>query len=187
MKRITLALFSAALAAVAPLGSAHADATPYALRYGDTLQVSVWKEDALQREVRVLPDGSITLPLAGRVEAAGLSSAEVEKRVADKLRPYIPDPVVSIVVTGIEGHRVYILGKVVKPGPVPLSAPDLTVLQALSQAGGLDKFADPNGVRVLRETPNGQQVLQVNVEKLLRGDNLPSNIRLQAGDTILVP
>lgn len=187
MKRITLHIFCAALTAMAALSPAHAEGSAYALCYGDTLQVSVWKEEALLREVRVLPDGSITLPLAGRVEVAGLSSVEVEKRVADKLRPFIPDPVVSIVITGIEGHRVFILGKVIKPGPIPLSSPDLTVLQALSEAGGLDKFADPNGVRVLRATPSGQQVLPVNVEKLLRGDNLPSNIRLQAGDTILVP
>lgn len=171
--------------------AADAPATPtapaYALRHGDTVLVSVWREETLQKEVRILPDGSITFPLAGRVDVAGLSSTEVEKRVAEKLKAYIPDPVVSVVVTGIAGSQVYVLGKVLKPGPVQLSSPDTTVLQVLSQAGGLDKFADGAAIRVLRETPQGPGLLQVNYDKLIKGDNLNTNVRLKAGDTILVP
>jgi len=162
-------------------------AQAYALRHGDTLLVSVWREEALQKEVRVLPDGSITFPLAGRIDVAGLSSTEVEKRVADKLKAYIPDPVVSVVITELGGNQVYVLGKVLKPGPIQLSSRDSTVLHVLSQAGGLDKFADGGGVRVLRDGPQGTQVLSVNYDRLIKGDSLSSNIRLQAGDTILVP
>lgn len=160
---------------------------PYVLHHGDTLLVSVWREEALQKEVRVLPDGSITFPLAGRVEVAGLGSAEVEQRIADKLKAYIPDPVVSIVVTGIEGSRVYVIGKVQKPGPVVLNAPNTTVLQVISQAGGLDRFADGNAVQVLRATPQGPQLLSVRFNDLLKGAELSTNVSLQPGDTVLVP
>lgn len=171
----------------APAAEAKTSAPAYALRHGDTLLVSVWREEALQKEVRVLPDGSITFPLAGRIEVAGLSSTEVEKRVADKLKAYIPDPVVSVVITELGGNQVYVLGKVLKPGPIQLSSRDSTVLHVLSQAGGLDKFADGGGVRVLRDGPQGTQVLSINYDRLIKGDSLNSNIRLQAGDTILVP
>jgi polysaccharide biosynthesis/export protein len=183
---LALLVFSAAHAQgnSAPPASTSA---PYALRHGDALYVSVWKEEALQREVRVLPDGSITFPLAGRIEVAGLSSSDAEKRVAEKLKTYLPDPVVSVVVTAIEGSRVYVIGKVPRPGPILLGSPDTTVLQALSQAGGLDKFADSNAIRVLREGTEGTEVISVNYDKLIKGENLKSNVRLKAGDTILVP
>lgn len=161
-------------------------AEPYRLRHGDSVLVSVWREEALHKEVRVLPDGSITFPLAGRVEVAGLSSPEVERRLADKIKEFIPDPVVTVVITGIEGSCVYILGKVLKPGPVVLSSP-LTVLQALSQAGGLDKFADGDSIQVLRTTAKGPELLAVRYNDLIKGRDLNSNVLLKPGDTILVP
>ncbi len=160
---------------------------PYTLRHGDSLLVSVWREEALQKEVRVLPDGSITFPLAGRVEVAGLSSSEAELRIAAKIKEFIPDPVVTIVITNIEGSRVYVLGKVPKPGPVILTAPNSTVLQVLSQAGGLDRFADGNNIKVLRETKKGQETFAVRFNDLMKGSELETNIKLKAGDTILVP
>jgi polysaccharide export outer membrane protein len=184
---LATALSLSALLGATGTASAQTAATPYTLRHGDALLVSVWREEALQKEVRVLPDGSITFPLAGRVEVAGLSSTEVEKRIAERLKTYLPDPVVSIVITGIEGSRVYVLGKVQKPGPVVLSAPNTTVLQALSQAGGLDRFAEGNAIKVLRETPQGQQTLLVRYNDLIKGDELKTNVTLKAGDTILVP
>lgn len=177
-----------ALILVSASVGAYADSTPYTLHSGDTLLVAVWREDALLKEVRVLPDGSITFPLVGRVEVAGLGSEEVERRIAEKLKPFIPDAVVSIVITGIEGNRVYVIGKVLKPGPVVLKAPDTTVLQALSQVGGLDRFADGNAVKVLRTTPQkGVQLLPVRLNDLLKGSELSTNVMLQPGDTILVP
>jgi polysaccharide export outer membrane protein len=159
---------------------------PYTLRHGDNILVSVWREEALQKEVKVLPDGSITFPLAGRVEVAGLNSTEVEKVVAERLKEYIPDPVVTIVITGIEGSRVYILGKVLKPGPVLLNMPT-TVMQALSQAGGLDKFADGDAIKVLRVSGASQKTFPVPYGDLIKGRELGSNLLLKAGDTILVP
>lgn len=160
---------------------------PYKLRHGDALMVSVWKDEALQREVRVLPDGSITFPLAGRVEVVGLSTTEAELRIVDKLKKYIPEAVVTVVITAAEGNRVYVIGKVVNPGAVVMTSPDTTVLQMLSQVGGLDRFADGNAIRVLRNTAQGPQILPVRYNDLVKGAQLESNVVLMPGDTILVP
>lgn len=158
----------------------------YRLRSGDAALISVWREDTLNKEVRVLPDGSITFALVGRVEVAGLSTPEVEQRIAAGLKKYFPDPIVTVVITGIEGNRTYVLGKVLKPGPVVMSAP-LTVLQALSIAGGLDKFADENTIKIIRPQANGQEVLPVNYKDLISGRDMKTNFLLKAGDTIVVP
>lgn len=158
----------------------------YTLQEGDVLDVSVWGEETLKKEVRVLPDGSITFPLAGRVDVSNATTTEVEKRITEKLKTYLPDPQVTVVISSIEGNRVYVIGKVLKPGPVPLLSP-LTVLQALSQAGGLDKFADGDDIKVLRTSNNVQNTISVDYDKLIDGKNLESNILLKTGDTILVP
>lgn len=159
----------------------------YKLRHGDALMVSVWRDEALRMQVRVLPDGSITFPLAGRVEVVGLSTPEVEARVAEKLKKYIPVPVVTVAITATDGNQVYVLGKVVRPGAVTLNSPDTTVLQMLSQVGGLDRFADGNSIRVLRSLPEGNRVLSVRYDDLIKGNQLESNVILMPGDTILVP
>jgi polysaccharide biosynthesis/export protein len=170
------------------LSSASAGAAePYRLRHGDTVMVSVWREEALRMDVRVLPDGSITFPLAGRVEVAGLSTSEAEARIAARLVKFIPEAAVTVAVTGIEGSRVYVLGKVTTPGPVLLTSPNTTVLQVLSQAGGLDRFADGNGIRVLRSTAEGSKTMNVRYNDLIKGNELQSNVILMPGDTILVP
>jgi polysaccharide export outer membrane protein len=161
----------------------------YALRHGDRMQISVWKDEALNREARVLPDGSISFPLVGRIEVVGLTTADVEKRIVDGLKRYIPEAVVSVVVTGTEGNSVYVLGKVLKPGPIPLTSPDTTVLQVLSQVGGLDKFADADAIMVMRKVGNNPraQMMRVRYSDLLKGNALDSNVVVRPGDTILVP
>jgi polysaccharide biosynthesis/export protein len=159
----------------------------YRLHHGDAVQISVWAEASLNKEVRVLPDGSITFPLAGRVEVANLTTPEAEKRITEKLKAFLPEPQVTVVVIATEGTRVYILGKVLKPGPILLTGP-MTVLQALSMAGGLDKFANLSSVKILRtKADNSQEVLAVNYDRLLQGQDLQTNYQLQSGDTILVP
>ena len=162
-------------------------AQTYALRHGDRLQVSVWKEEALNREVRVLPDGSISFPLVGRIQVAGSSAAEVEQRIREGLRRYIPEPVVTVVVLATEGNSVYVLGKVLKPGPVPLTSGETTVLQVLSQAGGLDRFADADSIVVLRRSGGSDETLRVRYRDLLKGRSLESNVVMRPGDTVMVP
>jgi polysaccharide biosynthesis/export protein len=157
-------------------------ADTYKIKEGDALQISVWGEETLQKEVKVLPDGSISFPLAGRVDVVDATAAEVEKRVTEKLKSYLPDPHVTVVVSNIEGNRVFVLGKIAKPGPVLMTGP-MTVMQALSLAGGLDKFAEPGSIKVLR----GQSVMMVDYNAIMRGQNLGSNVVLKTGDTILVP
>ena len=177
----------AALLVVASTAVVAQSASTYKLRHGDALMVSVWRDEALRMEVRVLPDGSITFPLAGRVEVVGLSTPEVEARVAEKLKKYIPVPVVTVAITATGGNQVFVLGKVVRPGAVTLTSPDTTVLQMLSQVGGLDRFADGNSIRVLRNSPQGNRVLPVRYDDLIKGNQLDSNVVLMPGDTILVP
>lgn len=158
----------------------------YKLNQGDMLQISVWGEETLQKEVRVLPDGSISFPLAGRVEVANETATEVEKRVTEKLKVYLPDPQVTVVVSNTEGNKAYVIGKVVKPGAVLLTG-STTALQAISLAGGLDKFADLSAIKVLRGVGKNQTVVNVNYNSLIKGQSLESNVLLNAGDTILVP
>lgn len=158
----------------------------YRLQQGDAVMISVWGEASLQKEVKVLPDGSVTFPLAGRVEVGGLTTPEAEKQISEKLKKYLPEPQVTVVVTAIEGSRVYILGKVARPGPVPVFGP-LTVLQAISIAGGVDKFADQRGVKVIRSGASGQKVMPLDYGKLLEGQELDKNYQLKSGDVIVVP
>jgi polysaccharide export outer membrane protein len=173
------------LVAFSSWGQQRADS--YALRHGDRLQISVWKEEALNREVRVLPDGSISFPLVGRILVAGVPATEVEKRIRDGLKTYIPEAVVSVVVLATEGNAVYVLGKVLKPGPVPLTSADTTVLQVLSQAGGLDRFADADAIVVLRKSDGREETLRVRYRDLLKGRALDTNVVMRPGDTVMVP
>ena len=165
----------------------HAEDTGhYKIRQGDVLDVSVWGDKTLNKEIRVLPDGSISFPLAGQVAVAGNSPAEVASRITAKLKTYLPDPEVTVIVRSTDGNRVYILGKVNTPGAIPLQGP-MTVLQALSISGGFDRFASLDDIKILRNSPNGQKVLEVHYNDLIQGENLKFNYRLQADDTILVP
>jgi len=179
-------LFSLILAVAFQVNVAHAQDVTYKLKEGDALNVSVWGEETLQKEAIVLPDGSITFPLAGRVDVVGSTVVEVEKKITGKLKTYLPDPQVTVVVSGIKGNQIFILGKVKKPGPVLMTGP-MTVMQALSLTGGFDKFADLDAIKVLRSEGGIQKVIPVNYSSLIRGQSLKSNVLLNAGDTILVP
>lgn len=158
----------------------------YQLHPGDTILVSVWREDALQRQMIVLPDGSVTFPLIGRVEVAGLGTQEVEQRITAKLKEYFPEPIVTVVIVGIDGNRAYVTGKVIRPGPLILNGP-ITVLQAISLVGGFDKFADENDIKVIRTISDNQEVIRVNYRDIISGKNMSTNVLLKAGDTLVVP
>ncbi len=157
-------------------------AASYQIRQGDVLDVSVWGDDTLKKVIRVLPDGSISFPLAGQISVAGRSSTEVAAMLTSNLKKYLPDPEVTVIVQSTDGNRIYILGKVNTPGSIPLQGP-MTVLQALSTTGGFDRFADLDEIKILR----GKKTLDVHYKDLLKGENLGSNYLLQADDTILVP
>jgi polysaccharide export outer membrane protein len=184
------AVTPAAAADVAEAAAGVASTAPtkpaYLLKEGDVLEVSVWQEDSLRKELRVLPDGSITFPLVGRVEVAGHTAEETQIRVAERLKSYLSDPVVNVVISNISGNRIYVIGNVAKPGPVILDVP-MNVLQVLSLAGGLGRFADENAIKILRSGANGVQTLPVRYSDLIKAKDLSTNVQLRAGDTLLVP
>ncbi|MFJ4156807.1 polysaccharide biosynthesis/export family protein [Pseudomonas sp. NPDC090233] len=169
---------------VAWSGASVADSSSpsYLLSPGDRVLISVWQEDTLRQETTVLPDGSITFPLAGRVDVAGLDTTTAADKVASKLKNFLTEPNVSVVVLAPTGNIVYVQGKVIKPGPVPMAGPT-AVLQALSMSGGMDKFADESAIKVIR----GQKVMPVRYKDLVSGRDMSTNFQLQAGDTLVVP
>jgi len=158
----------------------------YQLHQGDRVLISVWREDTLQREVVVLPDGSITFPLIGRIDVAGLDTSEVERRITAKLKEYLPDPVVTVTIAATDGNRAYVMGKVIRPGYLIISGP-ISVLQAISSVGGFDRFADEGGIKVIRTKSNGQEIISVHYRDIISGKDMSTNILLKAGDTIVVP
>ncbi len=166
-----------------------ADSVPvegYLLRPGDLLVVSVWKETDMQGEVLIRPDGGISFALAGEMQAAGHTVAEVTKLLETRIRKYVPDAVVTVSVKAINGNRVYVIGKVNRPGDFALMGP-MDVMQALSLAGGATPFADTNSIRVLRRSGDHQTSIAFHYSDVERGRRLDQNILLQSGDTVVVP
>lgn len=183
---LALVFFCASIFTGAGLACAAENPDTYILRQGDTVSISVWREDALQRQLIILPDGSVTFPLIGRIEIAGLSTPEVAYQITAKLKEYFPDPIVSVAIVGIDGNRAYVTGKVLHPGSFIITGPT-TVLQAISIMGGLDKFADEGGIKVIRTKADKQEILPVNYKDIISGKDLSTNIKLKAGDTLIVP
>jgi polysaccharide export outer membrane protein len=158
----------------------------YALNPGDQLEVSVWKEPDLTKTVVVRPDGKISFPLTGEVTAVGRTVAQVQTEIASKLKTYIPEPVVTVTMTALEGNRVYVIGQVNKPGAYVMN-PRLNVLQALSVAGGMTAFASGNEIIVLRKAGTQQRVLPFRYGDVSKGRTIEQNVALEAGDVIVVP
>jgi polysaccharide export outer membrane protein len=162
-------------------------ANAYRIQPGDILSISVWKETDLTADVIVRPDGALSFPLAGDQVAEGRTVDELRKTLAEKLKKYIPDPVVTVAVKALGGNRIYVIGKVQRPGEFPFSRA-LDVMQSLTLAGGATSFADVNDIRILRRGDNGKQViLSFKYDEVSRGRHLEQNILLQTGDTVVVP
>jgi polysaccharide export outer membrane protein len=158
----------------------------YRLQPGDVIDISVWKETDLQKEVLVRPDGGFTFPLAGDVDARGKSVEEVRATLAERLKKYVPTPVVTVAVKAIGGNRIYVLGKVNHAGEFPFSNV-LDVMQAISLAGGATPFAALNDIVILRRQNGRQQAFNFHYADVARGHDLSQNIQLQSGDTVVVP
>jgi polysaccharide export outer membrane protein len=164
-----------------------ADPSGYQLQPGDVLTVTVWKETDLQGDVLIRPDGGMSFALAGELHAAGHTVAELTAMLADRIRKFVPDAVVTVAVKQASGNRVYVIGKVTKPGDFALSRP-IDVMQALSLAGGATPFADTNSIRILRrDGSNRQTAIAFRYGDVERGRDLEQNILLQSGDTVVVP
>ena len=152
----------------------------YRLSKEDVVEVSVWKEPELSRTMPVRPDGKITLPLVGDVQAEGLQPKELEESVQKRLASLVRDPHVTIIVHDVNGARVFVTGMVTHAGAFPLRS-NMSVLQALALAGGLAEFADHGAIGIVRG--DGTH-LTVDYDDLINGK---SKLSLAAGDTIVVP
>ncbi len=158
----------------------------YTVRPADILEISVWKDENLQREVLVRPDGGISFPLVGDIKAQGKSVEEIRLEVARRLKRYIPNPVVTVVVKEILGNRVYVIGKVNEPGEFVVGR-YVDVMQALSMAGGTATFASVNDIKILRRVGNKQTAIPFRYSDIEKGRKLEQNIILQDGDVVVVP
>jgi polysaccharide export outer membrane protein len=158
----------------------------YRLHPGDSITVSVWKELELQRKVIIRPDGRFSFPLAGEVQAAGRSADQVRQDIENQLKKYIPEAVVAVMVEDVSGNRVYVIGQVNKPGMYVMN-PQLTVIQALSLAGGGTPFAKLDNIMVIRGTGTAQKTMPLRYDQVVEGKSLQQNISLESGDVVLVP
>jgi len=185
MKLITLRLGAFFLLALLVNSSAYA-ADRYLLNAGDVLDISVWKEETLQKTVVVLPDGMISFPLAGVQQAVGKSVTELEAALKKSLTEFISEPLVTVVVASVSGNTVHVLGKVQNPGSFVMNQ-RLNVMQALSLAGGLSPYAEENNIIVLRQQASNQKVIPVYYADIKEGDDISTNIILTSGDVIVIP
>ncbi|WAK01151.1 polysaccharide biosynthesis/export family protein [Methylobacter sp. YRD-M1] len=174
------------LLAVFIFQTAHADSNQYTVNSGDILDISVWNEEALQKEVRVLPDGSISFPLAGSISVAGKSISQIHAILKDRLAEFIADPVVNISVKSAEGNSIYVIGQVKKPGQFVMYQP-MDVMQMLSLAGGLTAFAKANDIVILRRNGDKSESIAFKYGEVEDGDKLENNHLLRSGDVIVVP
>jgi polysaccharide biosynthesis/export protein len=153
----------------------------------DLLAINVWKEPDISRSLPVRSDGKISLPLVGEVQAAGVTPLKLEQEIAARLKSYIDEPDVTVIVQQINSQKFNILGQVSRPGAYPLTN-TATVLDAIAIAGGFRDFAKQKGIYVLRQNPDGTQTrIPFNYKEVVKGENPAQNIRLLPHDTIVVP
>ena len=176
--------------AAAPLCASAQETSPvmdYIIGAGDVLNVSVWKDEALTRQVVVLPDGKIGFPLIGQVTAAGKTVAELTKELEQKLGRFVPGVDLSVVVQQIGSMTIYVIGKVNSPGRFALVS-DVNVLQALAMAGGLNPFAKRADIKIFREVADGgTKVFYFDYDAVADGKDPQQNMRLKKGDVVVVP
>jgi polysaccharide biosynthesis/export protein len=165
-----------------------AEGVPYRVNPGDVLQVYVWNEKELSMEVLVHPDGKIGLPLTGQLMAGGLTTEEIQNTIGESLSKFLKDkPSVSVSIKQANGNRIYVLGKVNRPGDYPINRPT-DVMQALAMAGGLNAFAAENSINVLHRDKDGRQkAIKFRYSDVKNGEELGSNILLDSGDVVVVP
>ena len=165
---------------------AHSDSS-YVIGANDVLAINVWKEPDISRSVPVRSDGKISLPLVGELTASGETPLQLEREIAKRLQNYISEPEVTVIVTDSKSQKINILGMVARPGAYLLTS-STTILDAVAMAGGFKDFAKEKSIYVLRQGPNGaQQRIAFNYKEVIKGKNPEQNIRLQAGDTVVIP
>jgi polysaccharide export outer membrane protein len=152
----------------------------------DVLEISVWKDPELTKQVIVRPDGRISFPLIGEVEAGGHTVKSLEDKLKKKISEYIPDAMLTVIVIQVNSIKVYVVGKVARPGEYRIGCA-INIMQALSLAGGLSAFADANSILILRSEKGSQNKIPFNYKEVRKGEKLEQNIILKTGDVIVVP
>jgi polysaccharide export outer membrane protein len=177
-----------------PVAAAAADTKPpaaapfvpeYQLGAGDKLRIEVYRDAQLSQSVQIRPDGKITLPLVGDIQASGRTPAELDEDITRALKEYVNKPSVTVIVVEATAATAFIVGGVNHPGAVTLQGP-VTVLQALALAGGLTDFANKKNIRILRKGVTGTQSIPFNYKDAINGMSAASTL-LKAGDTVVVP
>lgn len=158
----------------------------YIIGSGDILDISLWKDEAMTKQVVVRTDGKIVFPLIGEIPAAGRTVAEVKEEMIEKLKEYVPEPLLNVDVKQINSMIVYVTGRVNNPGRYPVNT-RITVLQALSIAGGLNPFAKRSKIKVFRQENGRTVTYPFDYDEVVDGENLQQNIVLNRGDVIVVP
>ncbi len=161
-------------------------AKDYLIAPSDVLEISIWGEDQLVKQVVVRPDGKISFPLVGDIKAAGRTTSQVKEEIEKKIREYITDAIASVIVTQLGSLQYYVVGKVAKPGMFNVAKP-VTVLQALALAGGLTPFANQEKILIIRGHGKNSVIVHFNYKEIKKGKHLEQNILLQRGDVVLVP
>jgi len=171
-------------AGVAPGGSK--PGAEYVIGPDDVLDVSVWKEPELTRTLQVRPDGKISMPLLNDVQAAGFTANQLSQSIGEKLKKYLTAPQVTVILTQVNSQRVYVIGEVTRPGAYPV-LPGMTILQAISSAGGLTQFANGKKIFLMRNENSIQAKYPFSYKDVLDGRRVEENLTVKAGDTIVVP
>ena len=167
-------------------GASQGHDNTYVIGDDDILEISVWKEPELSKPITVRPDGKISMPLVGELQAAGKTPLQLEGDIKEKLLKYITDPEVVVIVQKINSENFNIVGMVSRPGSYPLTV-TTRVMDAIATAGGLKDFAKKKSIHILRENPNGTESrFTFNYEAFVNGKHPQENIRLQPGDTVVV-
>ena len=168
--------------------SSKVDSKTYVIGENDVLEVDVWKDKEISRTVPVRPDGKISLPLIGEIQASGMTPLQLQDDLSQRLKSFIANPQVTVIVTDPRSHHFNIVGQVAKPGAYPLSQ-SMTVLDAISVAGGFRDFAKETKIYVLRTMPGGNnpERLPFNYKDAIKGKKPENNVVLKPGDTIVVP
>lgn len=158
----------------------------YTIGAGDVLDISVWNNEALTKQVTVMPDGKIHFPLIGEVLAGGKTISVLKKELEDRISPFVPSPNLSVMVQQLNSMLIYVIGKVNNPGRFVLNT-NVNVLQALAMAGGLNPFAKRNNIRIFRKTNDKNMIFEFEYDEVTEGKNLKQNIQLERGDVVIVP
>jgi polysaccharide export outer membrane protein len=164
------------------------DRSSYRIGPADLLEVSVYQEKDLERKVRVSPDGVITMPLAGSVKVAGLGVVEAEQALTERLKRFLIAPQVSIFIAEYGNKQVYVLGEVAKPGSYALpTEAGLTVIEAITLAGGFSQYAAPDKTRIIRKKPGGSSNIPIDISAVTKRGDKSKDLQLEPNDVVYVP